>query len=92
MSEEQKYVKTKAGVIIVFQASIFHSRMKYVAEIVSAGFICFSGGAVPQCKCYGRSESLNLESDQKDTEIANKQLFGIYMNRASTTKKDQHEK
>jgi hypothetical protein len=79
MIEEQKYVKTSDGVIIVFQAPIFHSKMRHIADIVSAGFISFGGlNGIPQCRCYGRSESLNLDSEIIDTEIANKQLFGLY--------------
>lgn len=75
---ELKYVRTKDDIIIVFKEPIFHSKMRCIAEIVSAGFIIISGVRA-QCKCYGRSESLDLESDPKDTEIASKQFFGIYL-------------
>jgi hypothetical protein len=88
MSEEQKYVKTKDGTIIIFQAPILHSKMRHIADIVSAGFICFGRIGISQCKCYGRSESLDLESDPKDTEIANKQLFGIHVDRTVKPKED----
>jgi hypothetical protein len=81
VQEEQKYVKTSDGTIIVFQAPIFHSEMRHIAKIVSAGFISFGGlKGIPQCRCYGRSESLDLDSESIDTETANKQLFGLHLN------------
>jgi len=38
------------------------------ADIVSAGFVSFDG------KCYGRSESLGIDSRPEDTELYKKQF------------------
>ena len=68
------------GSMIVFSAAIKHSEFRSWNP-TSAGFISFStnkdGGVV--CSCYGRSESLGIESNpEKDTRIANIQIAVSY--------------
>lgn len=71
-----KYIKTQQGCIIVFSASLKHSQFSHFRP-VSAGFISFGvdkeGNA--DCSCYGRSESLNIDSDADDTIIAKQHIL-----------------
>lgn len=71
-----KYIKTKGGNIIVFDATMQHSQFK-PCNPVSAGFIKFytDKHGNPNCECYGESVSLGLKSDpEEDTSMARYQL------------------
>lgn len=66
-----KYVRTKNNTIIVFSPAIQHKEFEEF-NILSAGFISFGvdkSGNV-SCCCYGKSQSLGVESDPKDTRLA----------------------
>ncbi len=67
-----KYVITKENSIIVFSATFNHSDFKHMNPI-RAGFISFgvNKDGNPTCFCYGRSVSLDMDSNpEKDTLIA----------------------
>lgn len=54
--------------IVIFPKHINHDRMafavgRFKAKTVSAGFIA------PDWTCFGRSETLNMESRKEDTEL-----------------------
>jgi hypothetical protein len=72
-----KYIRTKDDKIIVFSETFNHSDFKH-KQPVSAGFISFGvnseGNA--SCTCYGESISLGMESDEKDTKLAMRQILG----------------
>ena len=71
-----KYIKTKDKEIIVFGEIMVHSDFKDMNPI-SAGFISFGidEDGNPTCKCYGKSISLGLSSDEEeDTFLAQSQL------------------
>ncbi len=72
---KQKYIITSRKEIIVFPELLQHSEFKSFNPI-SAGFISFGVNEAgnPTCQCYGKSISLNLESNSEDTEIAKRQL------------------
>ena len=73
MDTKQKYIRLKEyNEIIIFSHLISHDTFKYLSPI-SAGF-CY----VDQDKvsCFGNSISLGLTSQEQDTTIATKQLFG----------------
>jgi hypothetical protein len=76
MFTEIKYIITKEKNIIVFGEAIKHSEFKHL-EPIRAGFIYFkkeNNGDVT-CSCYGRSVSLDLDSDPStDADIARLQL------------------
>lgn len=74
-----KYIKDKRDNIIVFPATMKHSEFKHF-EPVSAGFISFGVDREgnPSCTCYGKSESLDLESDPIDTWLAERQIVRRY--------------
>ncbi len=75
-----KYIKTKNNDIIVFGEQMAHSDFKHKNPI-SAGFISFvtNEDGDPTCKCYGRSISLGLPSDEEeDTFLAQSQLGFMY--------------
>jgi hypothetical protein len=75
---DTKYVRTNDGDIIVFHASIPHSKFARYNP-VSAGFISFRVNKLgnPACVCYGESESLGLESfEDPDTWLAMRQIIG----------------
>ena len=64
-----KYIITKDNDIIIFSAAMNHSDFKHMNPI-RAGFISIGVDKEgnPDCSCYGRSISLDMESDpQKDT-------------------------
>lgn len=73
-----KYIKSEHKQIIVFPE--LHTHLEFSSfNPISAGFIGFgtdkNGSLV--CECYGRSVSLNLDSDPKeDTKLAMNQLLG----------------
>jgi hypothetical protein len=71
-----KYIITKDNDIIIFSAGMNHSDFKHMNPI-RAGFISIGVDKEgnPDCSCYGRSISLDMESDpQKDTLKAKLQL------------------
>jgi len=71
--------------IVVFSNTIAHAEMlnslPHAKEIVGAGFIDFRIGKDPvylyDCvlaQCYGRSDSIGIESHPSDTQTANRRL------------------
>jgi hypothetical protein len=71
-----KYIRTKDNKIIVFSGLNNHSDFKNFNP-VSAGFINFNidKNNEVKCECYGRSISLNLESEPEvDTMLAQMQI------------------
>jgi hypothetical protein len=72
-----KYIRTKNNEIIVFSDLQQHSDFKHF-EPISAGFISIGIGEDknPDCTCYGRSISLNLDSLPDDTLLAKRQILG----------------
>lgn len=47
-----------------------HSSVAFVEPWTSAGFLSFSQeGGVVKVNCWGRSDSLNLDSDPRDAEV-----------------------
>lgn len=81
MKMKTKYIKTKNKEIIMFGEIIQHSSFKN-REPLSAGFISFGLDSLgnPTCTCYGYSTSLDLESDEEDTELARLQFGFSYFN------------
>jgi hypothetical protein len=76
MSLKQKYIITSSKKIIVFSELLNHSDFKDFNPI-RAGFISFGVNKEgnPSCSCYGKSISLDLESNpEEDTKIAKQQL------------------
>jgi len=64
------------GSVIVFSPAIKHSSFESMKP-TSAGFISFGvdKDGNPSCSCYGKSESLKLESNpEEDTKKAKFQL------------------
>lgn len=84
MRTKAKYIRTKNNQIIVFSELLNHSDFKSF-EPVSAGFIFISSEketttsgtySKTKCNCYGRSVSLNLDSNPvEDTMLANLQIL-----------------
>ena len=73
-SIKYKYVRLEdCDVFIFFPEVENHSAFKYFRP-VSTGFCFIEDNEVI---CFGRSESLNLESFFDDSERATKQMFGI---------------
>ena len=73
-----KYVIVN-GCLIVFSPAMKHSEFKNMSP-TSAGFISFSvdEDGNPSCSCYGKSESLDLESNTiEDTKKAKFQLLNL---------------
>lgn len=70
-----KYIRTSDGTIIVFPATMKHSKFSHF-DPVSAGFISFglNENRNPSCTCWGESESLKLKSDPDDTRKAQFQI------------------
>jgi hypothetical protein len=72
-----KYIQTRNGSIIVFSAAIKHNEFLSF-DPVSAGFISIGVDKEgnPTCSCYGRSESLKLNSrEEEDTRKAKTQII-----------------
>jgi hypothetical protein len=71
-----KYVVTADNEIIIFGEAMNHSAFKSFNPI-SAGFISFGVNKQgnPSCICYGKSVSLQLESNtEQDTLLAKRRL------------------
>ena len=76
---ELKYVmvrETCLDVPIVFPNLIKHSEIARKEDIVSAGFCVIDGPENSQC--YGRSDSLGIESRPEDTKILRRYLYTPY--------------
>jgi hypothetical protein len=76
MFTKVKYIITKDNEIVVFGELMQHSDFRHLGPI-RAGFISFGVNkhGNPTCSCYGRSVSLQMDSDsEKDTAIAKRQL------------------
>jgi hypothetical protein len=76
-ARETKYVKTGEGDIIIFPDTIQHNSFSS-RNPISAGFMSFGVNKLgnPVCKCYGRSDSLDLDADvEKDTHAAMRQIL-----------------
>lgn len=73
--QQQKYVRTEAGEIIIFPETITHSELKWLRKITSAGFCRIVGGS--KVICYGESVSLNLKASPDDSNLATLQIFGL---------------
>jgi hypothetical protein len=79
-----KYIKINTNghdKIIVFSGLIQHKEFKNLNPI-SAGFISIGatiqdGHPITDCTCYGKSDSLGIDSAPEDTELAKKQILGI---------------
>lgn len=71
-----KYIKTASNRMIVFSASLKHSDFRNFNP-VSAGFISFGVDKEgnPDCSCYGKSESLDIESHADDTMLAKRHIL-----------------
>ena len=70
-----KYIIVQKGSLeepIIFSPLISHEEMarKINAKVVSAGFINF------RLECWGKSETLDIESREKDTELIRDRIFG----------------
>jgi len=73
------------GCAIVFSASIKHSDMVgYSEKAQGAGFVRFEskldstyGDTLIFAKAYGRSESLDVESREEDSDIITRQISNI---------------
>ena len=76
MSDDWKYIKFKDKTVVVFPPHISHDdiRIRGCGEPVNAGFVSFGVGEDGKTGfgCYGRSETLKLESDSNDEKIINK--------------------
>lgn len=88
-----KYVRFEDGFVIFPDKGADHPWHKDIArsvcrlgEVVSAGFVKPSNGEFP-LECYGKSESLNVESQEEDSELLFKQLRNHDI---STRKKDKN--
>lgn len=66
-----KYIRTSDNQIIIFQAGLKHSEFGHFNP-VSAGFVRFGVDANGSMAydCYGKSESLRLESAPDDSWLA----------------------
>jgi hypothetical protein len=76
MFTKVKYIITKDNEIVVFGELMQHSDFRHL-DPIRAGFISFGVNSQgnPTCSCYGRSVSLQMDSDpEKDTLIAKRQL------------------
>jgi len=73
INTKQKYIIAKRfKEVVIFSDFIEHSRFRGL-EPISAGF-CYIGHN--EVNCFGESISLNLKSDQNDSYLATKQIFG----------------
>jgi len=76
MFTKVKYIITKDNEIVVFGELMQHIDFRHLGPI-RAGFMTFGVNSQgnPTCSCYGRSVSLQMDSDpEKDTAIAKRQL------------------
>lgn len=72
--EKMKYIKYgEYNSIVIFPQIINHDEFKYL-QPKSAGFCYVHQDKV---QCFGRSVSLNLQSEEEDTILATKQYCGI---------------
>ena len=72
-----KYIRTSDNAIIVFPEFINHDTFRHLKP-KSAGFIAIgsNGKNEPIIECYGKSISLDMESDPRDTDLARSQILG----------------
>jgi len=72
---DPKYIVTKSGSVVIFSSEIVHSHFRNL-EIKTAGFVSIGvksyGVGVT---CYGRSESLDIDSDPKDAYIVMRHIL-----------------
>ena len=74
MDTKQKYViLPEYNQIIIFNILLDHSKFKSLNPI-SAGFCYIETNKI---NCFGKSITLNLESNELDSFYATKQVFGI---------------
>jgi hypothetical protein len=74
MVKKHKYVRLKKyGEFIFFSELIEHSRFAHLNPI-SAGFCYLNDGGI--VKCFGRSESLGIDSMEDDSKLATRQVYG----------------
>lgn len=71
-----KYIRTKENNIIVFSPLMQHKEFRSYNPI-SAGFISFgvNNDGNPSCTCYGKSDSLGIESIEGDSKLAERQIL-----------------
>jgi len=78
MSDNQKYVVTKDGEMIIFSPLLKHSQFRGFNPI-SAGFISFAtnwhGDITVQC--YGESVTLDMESRREMDELIALKQMGV---------------
>ena len=68
-----KYIRTKDNAIVAFSGLYNHDEVaRKFGGALSAGFISFSG---EDTKCYGKSISLNMVSDERDSDRAVSQFY-----------------
>ena len=68
-----KYIMTKDDGIVMFSGILNHDEVAAkFGGATSAGFINLDGD---DTKCYGESISLNLKANEKDGDIAIRQLY-----------------
>lgn len=71
---EHKYIRCKEFGFIIWPASFdaYHSHIgRFVANPISAGFVSFIN---ERPNCYGRSESMNVDSLPEDSDLLARQL------------------
>lgn len=67
---EMKYVMIDENFPVIFHNTVVHRDMRYAGRITSAGFC--QQDAEGTWFCYGRSESLNMDSHpEQDSKIIN---------------------
>lgn len=77
---DAKYVKINGDRLIIFPKTMMHSDFKHMNPI-TAGFVRqkMHDNDNIELECFGRSESLNLNSDaSEDTYIANASMMLSY--------------
>lgn len=77
MTAYWKYVVINGDDMIIFPPTMAHSQFKNMGNITSAGLIRIYGGDPPDCgiSCFGKSESLNIESNPEHDKWVARGLF-----------------